>query len=338
MGLDGGGTSTEALLCDGMGRVISYASGKASDFSGIPEAEANAHLKELLSEVLRPVGGLNAHLSGVYAGISGCGLPAVQARYQTFLERTLSGAEKIRAGSDAINALNTVVGIGAGIVAIAGTGSCVYYRESGRLFRVGGWGHLLGDEGSGYDLGRRAIAAALKALDGYGRETQLLPMLEEHAGCPLTEWILHIYGGDAKSLIASAAPLLLRAAEAGDETAMQETDAAAAGFAAVLECALERCSAHTVVLSGSVWKNGMYTDAVHSHILKEVTFVPLNAHPVVGALTEAGALAGIPAGKIFREAAERGLREYACSPDVDPSSECDCGVASGDFSRRRQPC
>ena len=133
LGLDGGCTKTDALLCSGDGRVISRASGGASGFSGIPEEEAHKNLTYVLTQVLEPVGGLGARLSGIFAGISGCGLPAVKLHYQAYLEKTLPGAANIRTGSDIINALNTAPDPDKSIIAVAGTGSCVCYRENGEL-------------------------------------------------------------------------------------------------------------------------------------------------------------------------------------------------------------
>ena len=309
LGIDGGGTKTDAVLCDGEGRVISRFVGGASGFTGIPREEAEAHLTETLDAVLQEAGGLSAPLQGVFAGIAGCGLAAIQERYQAFLERTLPGARRVRAGSDAINALSAGVGTGAGIIAIAGTGACIFCRENGRMARVSGWGYLLGDEGSGFDLGRRAITAALKALDGRGEETSLLALLEAHAGCPLSDWVPRIYAGDAKGMIAAAAPVLLQAAQAGDPVAQGELEAAAAGMARAIESAADQCAAPAVVLSGSVWKSSLYTQAVRAHVRPSLAFAYPDAPPVLGAVLEAAALAGIPAEEAFRGAARRGIVE-----------------------------
>src|SRR5205085_1278058 len=61
-----------------------------------------------------------------------------------------------------------------GIVIIAGTGSIVYGRnQRGEAARAGGWGHLIGDEGSGYWIGREALAAVMRAEDGRGPSTRM---------------------------------------------------------------------------------------------------------------------------------------------------------------------
>ena len=107
-----------------------------------------------------------------------------------------------------------------GCALIAGTGSiCLGQNQSGQAVRAGGWGHLIGDEGSGYALGRDALAAVAKNMDGYQENTLLTQFLAEKLGLTTrTEIISYVYGGD-KGRIASIASLVLEAAEVGDTVA-----------------------------------------------------------------------------------------------------------------------
>ena len=309
LGLDGGGTKTDAVLSDGAGKVIARAAGGATGFTGIPRPEAERRLKTVLEQVLRDVGGLTAAIRGVYAGVAGCGLPVIAQEYRAYLKSILPGAEHVEAGSDAVNALNAGAGVGDGIIAIAGTGACIYYRKNGRMTRISGWGYLLGDEGSGFDLGRRALAAALKALDGRSENTVMVKMLEKYAGCSLADWVPSIYAGDAKRMIASAAPVLIRAAEKGDPEAKKELDTAADGMANAIACALKACPVPSVVLGGSVWKSRLYTETVHAHLGENAAFVRPDVPPVLGAVLQAAVLAGIPADDEFTDSLASGLAE-----------------------------
>lgn len=104
-----------------------------------------------------------------------------------------------------------------GIALIAGTGSICFGRaDDGSVARSGGWGHLIGDEGSGYALGRDALIAVAKAWDGYGPQTALTQLLAtEYALTGQKEIISYVYGGD-KSRIAALSRLVEQAARDGD--------------------------------------------------------------------------------------------------------------------------
>lgn len=108
-----------------------------------------------------------------------------------------------------------------GIALIAGTGSICFGRAAnGAMARSGGWGHLIGDEGSGYALGRDGLVAVAKAWDGYGPQTRLTELLASE--CALTtrqEIVSYVYGGD-KSRIAALSRLVEQAAGEGDAVAM----------------------------------------------------------------------------------------------------------------------
>ena len=110
---------------------------------------------------------------------------------------------------------------GPGVALIAGTGSIALGRDaSGRMIQVGGWGHLLGDEGSAYDIGRRAAQAAARAADGRGPTTALLQLVLERWGLTAPRSMIdHAYLTQEKAPIASLAPGVLALARRGDHVA-----------------------------------------------------------------------------------------------------------------------
>lgn len=108
-----------------------------------------------------------------------------------------------------------------GISLIAGTGSICFGRSAdGAIARSGGWGHLIGDEGSGYALGRDGLVAVAQAWDGYGPQTRLTELLAEQQNLTTQQEIIsYIYGGD-KSRIAALSRLVEQAASEGDTVAL----------------------------------------------------------------------------------------------------------------------
>lgn len=173
LGLDGGGTKTDVLLCTAEGESVARCVSGPASITGQTEEEAFSHIREAVTQVMQAIGGLSAPVEGFYAGISGGGLGANRKRFHALFEELLRGVRAWDNGSDSVNALSSGIGPGDGIIAIAGTGSSVFARCQGEMRQVGGWGYLVGDEGSGYDLGRRAIIAALRDLDGRGEKTLL---------------------------------------------------------------------------------------------------------------------------------------------------------------------
>ena len=173
LGLDGGGTKTDMALCDESGCVISRAIGGAASLTGQTQEAAFGHIEETVRRVTAPIGGERAEIAAFFAGISGGGLAANREKVRALFARLLPNARVRENASDAVNALSAGIGRGDGVIAIAGTGSSVFARAKGEMRQVGGWGYLLGDEGSGFDLGRRALRAALYDLDGRGEKTCL---------------------------------------------------------------------------------------------------------------------------------------------------------------------
>ena len=121
-----------------------------------------------------------------------------------------------------------------GIALIAGTGSIALGRDArGTVARAGGWGHIIGDEGSGYDLGRQCLQAVAKASDGRGQATMLLDLLLKHWRLDnASAMIGKVYNNDGdKGAIAALSALVFAAARDGDEVACAIVEDAACELA-----------------------------------------------------------------------------------------------------------
>lgn len=295
IGIDGGGSKTDAVLCADDGTVLARKIGGPSSPTSLSEAEVKACLSDLLEELLGPYGGLSARVDGIYAGISGGGLARNREFLRGFLQSLMPGIGRQDCGSDSVNAISCVLAHGDGIVAIAGTGTSVFARRQGVMHQVGGWGHLLGDEGSGFDMGRMALRSALRAWDGRGRSTMLTDLCAQRLGMPVQEGIDILYRG-GRTLIASFAPCLLQAGEAGDEVAAGLClEAARALYEAILAASrwleMPVCP---VVMAGSVWQPGGYFERQIGAWLGEgFRLVRAKLPPVYGAAAEAARIAGI---------------------------------------------
>lgn len=227
IGIDGGGTRTTAAAFDGQGRELARVQGGAGLVRSTHPTAGAAALADLTERVLRAAGAAPP-ATALCCALAGAGRKEDRVAIAAALQREAI-AQRIRVVTDADAAFHDAFASGPGILLIAGTGSIALGRGEGgtQLTRVGGWGTLLGDEGSGYALGRAALRACARAHDGRQGGTALLPLILEHLGIHAAEELIHWGGGATKREIAALAPLVLAAVEEGDDAARTIADNAA---------------------------------------------------------------------------------------------------------------
>lgn len=165
LGLDIGGTATRAVLSAG-GRTLCDRSGGSANPAAVGWEAARASLREVVAALPAVTVG------AVCAGAAGAGDAAAAERLRELLGELVPGA-RVLVVPDARLVL-AAAGLEAGVALVAGTGSIAFgCGVSGREARAGGWGHLLGDEGSGYWIAREAVRQALRNEDA-GRAPSLL--------------------------------------------------------------------------------------------------------------------------------------------------------------------
>lgn len=228
VGLDAGGTGTE-LRAEGPGDATCCIEGPGANLQRLGVTGTCDVLVDLLRRFRdEAVEGPAA----VCAGISGAGRASDQAAVRDELVRRLDEEAyvAIYVVHDGVIALEGAFGGESGAITITGTGSLVLARARDRsLLRAGGWGHVLGDDGSGFALGRAGLRAVAACYDG-GPPTQLTALLEEaHGITDNDELIHHVYAGDWP--LQQMAPLVVRAAADGDAVADGLVHEAARGLA-----------------------------------------------------------------------------------------------------------
>jgi N-acetylglucosamine kinase-like BadF-type ATPase len=235
-GIDGGGTRTVAVVVDRNGHERGRAIAGSSNYTVVGREQAAAQIRQAVEEATRRAGELP--LAAAWIGLSGVDRPGARELLLPLLE-PISG--EIRLTNDAELIFGALKGQ-VGVVVIAGTGSIALGRdESGATVRAGGWGHLIGDEGSGYDLGRQALQAAARAADGRGPETTLLDAIlrQWHLDGPMA-MIGHVYQASEKAEIASLSSLVFAAAGGGDRVAREIMKQAASELALAANAAGDR--------------------------------------------------------------------------------------------------
>ncbi|TYP70069.1 BadF/BadG/BcrA/BcrD ATPase family protein [Paenibacillus methanolicus] len=222
IGIDGGGTKTHCVIGDAQGNLLAACAGDAGNVKSRPWPQVAATFGSLIRQAVRSAGAETDQVAVIAAGLGGVVQPRDRERIARLLQAHAGDGAVIRVYPDAENVLAAGGGGGAGIALIAGTGSVAWGRTAGGSeARSGGWGHVLGDEGSGYDIGRRALGAVIRAHDGRGEPTALTPMLLRHLGLISPTAFIELYyeqAGVRKEIASLAAPALLAARE-GDAVA-----------------------------------------------------------------------------------------------------------------------
>lgn len=233
LGFDGGGTKTECVLADGQGRVLARATGGPSNPARIGYTKAWFSLGEVADVVLCHEKITSNDIRGVCAGIGGAGREGVAWRLKSFLNRSYRNAD-VRVTTDLEIALEAAFGEGEGVMLLAGTGSAAFGRAAdGATARAGGRGPWFSDEGSAYDIGRRAFSAIVLAEDLRGPKTALSErILGWHK---LHDWdtLLDQIVKNADEVFPKTFPLVAQLAERGDAVSRQILSGAAVSLAAL---------------------------------------------------------------------------------------------------------
>ncbi len=224
LGIDGGGSKTAAWLArcgsDGEPVVLGRGGAGASNPMVVGEAEALASMSGAVAEAQRSAGLDEGRVAAAVVAVAGSDRPQTREPILRWAQQRV--AHQVRVVHDAAPVLAAGSPDGWGVALISGTGSFGYGEDrGGRSVRVGGWGYLLGDEGSGYAIALAALRAAAKAADGRGPATRLLLDFQTHFECREP---LELIGAVARiaqdrAAIALLAGYVFSAAAAGDPVA-----------------------------------------------------------------------------------------------------------------------
>jgi N-acetylglucosamine kinase len=300
LGVDGGQSSTTALIGDETGRVLG--SGRGGPCNHVSAAEARAKFTSAIGGCVHSAAsaaGLdpaNVEFDAACLGFSGgpADKDSLIAEMFTIRKRFVT--------HDALIALSGAHAGLPGIITIGGTGSISFARNAaGKFARAGGWGYVYGDEGGGFDLTRQALRAALRMEEGWGPATPLRAMLLEATSAASANDLLHkFYTPDfARPRIAALSSLVEKAAGTGDSVAADILTEAAQQLAGITLAARMQAFTpqdHTAVAYiGGVFKCQRILDEFRRRIERggNTTVQAPIYGPAAGALLEAYRTAGL---------------------------------------------
>ncbi|HEX4137867.1 MAG TPA: BadF/BadG/BcrA/BcrD ATPase family protein [Bryobacteraceae bacterium] len=299
LGVDGGQSSTTALIGDADGKIVGWATGGPCNH--VTAAEAKAKFLRVMKECLSQAAA-RAGLASPVAFKAACfgmsGGPADKAA----LLRELVESEHWIVTDDATVALAGATAGEPGIVAIAGTGSIAFGQNArGEVARAGGWGYLFGDEGSAFDIVRQALRAVLREHEGWGARTALTPALIEATSVSDANELLHIfYTPDwPRQRVAGMAGIVNQIAEDGDPIAVNILHNAAQELALLVGSVRRQLwtegESARVAWTGGVFNSAILLERFRTLVSIEENTIcePPRRDPAFGALLLAYKAAGI---------------------------------------------
>jgi N-acetylglucosamine kinase-like BadF-type ATPase len=291
LGIDAGGTKTMAFLADADGRIIADGRAGGANLQTEGELQVEKVLHDVIEQVTR---GRNLRPAAVCLGMAGVDREA-DGRTIREIMRRLGYRENTLIVNDALIALVAGAGANPGLVVISGTGSIAFgVSDRGLAARAGGWGPTLGDEGSGYWIGRRALEAVTRDADGRGPQTELTQLVLDHFQLPrpqsLVSEIYHQPQG--RRAIAALAPLVDGARADGDlvatEIMIEAANELARAAASVISRLEMRGEQFPILLAGGILKRSEWLAAEVALRMAEVAprsaVLPLTQEPALGAV------------------------------------------------------
>src|SRR5437763_6337063 len=255
-GIRGGATQTFCLTDDEKSVLGSGASG-SSNLIRVGEAQARESLNSAIQQACAAAHLSPAQIHKTCVGLAGAGRSEISSAARRVMLEIVGG--EVQVVGDTIIALEAAFGRGPGVVVIAGTGSIAYGRNAaGQTGRAGGWGFAISDEGSGYWIGRAAVASAMRSLDEEGKSPLLDTILKTWKLESLDKLIVTANATPPPNF-AALLPAVLAAANAGDPAAsdvLAQAGSELAGRAIAVTRRLFRTASEIPgAMSGGVFQN-----------------------------------------------------------------------------------
>ncbi len=302
LGFDGGGTKTDCVLLDESGAIAGQGRGGPANPLRAGYDQAFASLQEAAAQAISAAKIRTTDVTRVCAGLAGAGRKSVIRRVMVFLAQEFPAA-LTQVTTDYEIALEAAAGPGAGVVLIAGTGSVAFGRNrAGATARAGGHGPWVGDEGSAFEIGRRAFSAVARARDGDAPATLLSETIPTALQVPDWDELLLQSAKAPDEFFPQLFPVVLDTAEKNDSVAMEILLNSAARLGRLAAAVIRRLGmsggSFALVKCGGVFGHSSFFDSEVDSALRaaamRATISCLEISPAVGAARMAARLSLAP--------------------------------------------
>jgi N-acetylglucosamine kinase-like BadF-type ATPase len=300
LGFDGGGTKTDCVLLDAKGAVIGEGRGGPANPLRSGYEGAFSSLREAAAEALAAGKIRSAGITGVCAGMAGAGRLGVARRIMEFLTEEFPAA-RTHVVPDYEIALESAAGSRPGVVLIAGTGSVAFGRNAaGETARAGGYGPWIGDEGSAFEIGRRAVSAVMRTRDMDAPVTMLTKMIPAALDCPDWDDLMLRIKKNPDDVFPKLFPVVAAAANSEDSAAKEILFTSAIGLSSLAMIVIRRLGMKgeefPLVKCGGVFGRSSMLDSLLDSVLASGALRAKISHleisPAVGAARMAARLSG----------------------------------------------
>jgi N-acetylglucosamine kinase-like BadF-type ATPase len=309
LGVDGGGTKTALCLISEVGEVLGVLDAPSCYYLGADSLEDVSLVSRVLDEAVPALcaaaGTAPSQIAFAFFGLPAYGEVAADLPPLDAAPRTALGHGRYRCDNDMVCGWAGSLALADGVNVISGTGSMSYGQRAERRVRVGGWGELFGDEGSGYWIAVRGLRAFSQMSDGRLPAGPLLDILREHldlrSELDLVDVVLNRWRGSRRDIAALSRQVVV-AAQRGDDVAARILTDAAAELVQLVETACRRLGfgadeAVPVSYSGGVFSAPEVLGRFEQQLARQDRRYDLRTGrfaPVIGAALYAAKLAGSP--------------------------------------------
>jgi len=298
LAVEGGGTKTNSVIADENGNIIAKSTTGPSNFLIVGFEKACENIIQGLQDCINNSKINTSDIKVAMLGLTGAGRKLDQDNMRkAFKDYSTSKGftfNSIIVDSDARISLEAAFPNKPGMILISGTGSIMFGKDGqGNLYRVGGWGRILGDEGSGFYIGKKGLISSIKQIDGRGEKTLLFDLISEKYNLNSLETIIKSIYTDNFD-IAKIAPLVFEAAEKDDKIAKEILNEAADELLLHIETMLKKVNFDDKIglsFVGSIITNDNYirrkiVNYINSN-LKQIELIDSNNEPIYGAIVMA---------------------------------------------------
>jgi N-acetylglucosamine kinase-like BadF-type ATPase len=240
IGIDGGGTKTDCIVTDESYNPLFSIKGGPLNLLTNSLFESTNTVLQLVNSSLSKMNLPIMHIKYIGIGAAGAGRSEESEKLEINLRALLPPSVTLKVTSDAEIALEGAFNGKPGCILISGTGSIIYGKgKDGMIHRCGGFGRILGDEGSGYMLGKKGLIAAAKELDGRASKTLITNLLKDKFQFQSSQDIISIVYNKGLE-IAAIAPLVLAAAGNDDKVASRIIDEETDELLSLISCIIKK--------------------------------------------------------------------------------------------------
>lgn len=227
IGIDSGGTKCELLITDRKSKPIQKKNYAALHYSVHGKKATSNHILKIIRDSVKSSKLNLNNCLGICIGLSGVREKKDKIDLQKILIKSL-GIKNIIVESDTAIALHGAFNSGEGLILICGTGSILYGVINNKFFRIGGWGRIIGDYGSGYEIGKNALRHLAEEYDAGKPKSRLAIEAEKKFSLNKNNILNHVY--HKGFAVQNLAPLVLELADKKDKVALKITDKALNGL------------------------------------------------------------------------------------------------------------